>query len=182
MASGKSGKSAAPRAPRKISAQRLGKMAKDSGAKKAKIVSPETVKTEAWVRWKCQFGCGGFGSSLVCPPHSPTPEQTRGMLDEYNRAVLFEAPQGRVKAIAAELERELFLAGRYKAFGLGSGPCTLCESCAFEEGCRHARQARPAMEACGIDVFATVRRQGFTIDVVRDRRDPQHYFGLVLVD
>jgi hypothetical protein len=37
------------------------------------------------------------------------------------------------------------------------------------------------MEACGIDVFATVRRHGFTIDVVRGRRDQQHYFGLVLV-
>ena len=37
------------------------------------------------------------------------------------------------------------------------------------------------MEACGIDVFATVRRHGFTIDVVRGRKDQQHYFGLVLV-
>jgi hypothetical protein len=38
------------------------------------------------------------------------------------------------------------------------------------------------MEACGIDVFGTVRRHGFTISVVRGARDPQHCFGLVLVD
>jgi hypothetical protein len=38
------------------------------------------------------------------------------------------------------------------------------------------------MEACGIDVFATVRKHGFTIDVVRTPSDPQHYFGLVLVE
>ena len=50
------------------------------------------------------------------------------------------------------------------------------------EGCRHAEQARPAMEACGIDVYATARKHGFTINVVRTRRDPQHYFGLVLVE
>ncbi len=45
-----------------------------------------------------------------------------------------------------------------------------------------ADRARPAMEACGIDVFATVRKHGFTIDVVRTRGDPEHYFGLVLVE
>jgi hypothetical protein len=31
-------------------------------------------------------------------------------------------------------------------------------------------------------VFATARRHGFTINVVRDENDPQHYFGLVLID
>ncbi len=104
------------------------------------------------------------------------------MLDEYKRAVLFEAPRGKAKKIAAALERKLFLAGYYKALGLGAGPCNLCESCAFEEGCCHPSQARPSMEACGIDVFVTVRRHGFTINVVRTQRDPQHYFGLVLVE
>jgi len=104
------------------------------------------------------------------------------MLDEYQRAILFEGPRGKVKKIAAALERQVFLAGCYKAFGMGAGPCRLCPRCAFEEGCRHPDQARPAMEACGIDVFATVRRHGFAIEVVRSESDPQHYFGLVLVD
>jgi hypothetical protein len=36
--------------------------------------------------------------------------------------------------------------------------------------------------ACGMDVFATARKHGFTIEVVRTRRDPQHYFGLVLIE
>ena len=38
------------------------------------------------------------------------------------------------------------------------------------------------MEACGIDVFATVRKHGFAIEVVRTHGDPQHYFGLVLIE
>ena len=104
------------------------------------------------------------------------------MLDGYKRAILFEAPEGDAKKIAVALERVLFLHGYYKAFGLGAGPCQLCDTCAFEEGCRHPDNARPAMEACGIDVFATARKHGFTLDVVRTRRDPQHYFGLVLID
>jgi len=157
-------------------------LARAHGALSAKAISPRTVVTAEWVRWKCQFGCGGYGSSLVCPPHSPMPSQTRAMLDSYRRAILFEAPRGEAKKIAAGLERKLFLSGYYKAFGLGSGPCPLCRECAFEKGCRHPRLARPSMEACGIDVFTTVRRHGFTIEVVRTRHDPQHYFGLVLVD
>jgi predicted metal-binding protein len=151
------------------------------GAREAKVIAPSTVITAAWVRWKCQFGCGGYGTSRICPPYTPTPAETAEMLAGYSTAVLFEAPRGKTKAIAAALERQLFLSGCYKALGLGAGPCQLCRSCAFDDGCRHPDEARPAPEACGIDVFATARRHGFTIEVVRHRKDAQHYFGLVLV-
>ena len=157
-------------------------MALDKGALGAKLVPPKSVETGEWVRWKCQFGCGGFGSSLVCPPHTPTPGETRKMLDGYERAILLESPLGETKKIAADLERELFLAGHYKALGLGAGPCQLCDTCAFDEGCRHPCEARPSMEACGIDVYATARKHAFTINVVRTPEDPQHHFGLVLID
>jgi predicted metal-binding protein len=166
----------------RLSSRQLTSAALKAGALAAKVINPSTVETAPWVRWKCQFGCDGFGSSLVCPPHSPTPDQTRKMLDSYRRAILFETSLGRAKEIAVSLERTLFLQGCYKAFGLGAGPCELCPACALEKGCRHADRARPAMEACGIDVFATARKHGFTIEVVREPSDPQHYFGLVLVE
>jgi len=152
------------------------------GARWALIVRPADIVTGNWVRWKCQFGCDGYNSSRMCPPHTPTPEQTRRMLDEYRRGILFEAPRNTTKKIAAKLEREIFLAGYHKALGLGSGPCRLCQTCVCRGECRHPDEARPAMEACGIDVFATVREHGFTIDVVRSRKDPQHYFGLILIE
>jgi len=167
---------------KKTSDDPLVQMALDKGALAAKVIDPSTVETGHWVRWKCQFGCGGFGSSLVCPPHTPTPAETRRMLDEHSKAILFESPRGEAKRIAQELERECFLAGHYKALGLGAGPCELCQACAFDEGCRHPQEARPSMEACGIDVFATARKHGFTIDVVRTYKDPQHYYGLVIVE
>jgi predicted metal-binding protein len=154
----------------------------DLGARAAMIVPPREVVTAEWVRWKCRYGCDGFGSSFVCPPHTPPPAETRAMLDGYKAAILFEMPSGSTKEIAVGLEREIFLSGYYKAFGMGSGPCELCESCSFDKGCRHPEEARPAMEACGIDVFATARKHGLSIDVVRRRRDPQHYLGLVLIE
>jgi predicted metal-binding protein len=165
-----------------LAADALVALAVDLGALAAKVISPTQVETADWVRWKCRYGCECYNSSLVCPPHTPEPHQTRRMLDEYERAVLFEAPLGQVKTLAVAMERDLFLAGHYKALGLGAGPCMLCETCAFDEGCRHTDQARPAMEACGVDVYATVRRQGFTVNVVTCGDDEQHYFGLVLVD
>ena len=167
----------------KLTAPQLVKLAAEHGALVAKAVRPADVETGEWVRWKCRYGCGCYGSSLVCPPHTPTPGETRKMLDGYRRAVLFESPRGgHVKKIAVALERELFLTGFYKAFALGAGPCELCDECAFEDGCRHPHEACLAMEACGIDVFATVRKHGFTVEVVRDRHEPIHVFGLVLVD
>jgi predicted metal-binding protein len=153
------------------------------GAKSATAVKPADVVTGQWVRWKCRYGCDGYGSSLVCPPHTPAPEETRGVLDEYSAGILFECGRRQAKGIAVNLEREIFLSDYYKAFGLGSGPCRLCKDrdCAFDEGCRFPDEARPSMEACGIDVYATARRHGFTIHVVKDRSDIDHYFGLVLV-
>jgi len=94
----------------------------DLGAKEAKIIQPSTVVTAGWVRLKCQFGCDGYGSSLCCPPHSPTPEQTRRTLDEYKAAILahFRA-NGRATKTMTALEREAFLQGFHKALALGAG-------------------------------------------------------------
>ena len=159
--------------------------AKRLGAAEAKIISPETVVTAPWVRLKCQFGCGGWGGRLTCPPYSPTPEQTRAVLDCYRVAVLVHCPGGgkwqSIKRIVVALEREVFLAGHYQAFAFGSGPCDLCAECNLKS-CEHPDQARPAMEAAGIDVYATARANGFPIEVVRDHTCPQNYYGLVLID
>jgi predicted metal-binding protein len=155
------------------------------GAVGAKLVSPASVVTAQWVRMKCQFGCGGYGRRLTCPPHSPTPDQTRAMLDEYRLGVLAHVPNvshgDSVKTIVAKLEREIFLAGYYKAFAFGSGPCRLCEECNLES-CTHADQARPSMEAAGIDVYATAHANDFPIEVVKDHASPQNYYGLVLIE
>ena len=152
------------------------------GATEAKGVDPASVVTAAWVRMKCRFGCGMYGSNLCCPPHSPTPAETREVLDCYSRAILIHCKPGvSVREISVALERELFLAGYYKAFGYGEGPCLFCEKCNLER-CVHPRQARPAMEASGIDVFATARANGLPIDVVVDDSSDQNYYGLVLVD
>ncbi len=164
--------------------EQLLQKALEMGAEEGKVISPENVYTSTWVRLKCQFGCGEYGTRLTCPPRSPTPEKTRKMLDEYETAALIHFPSEvqELKLTMAELEREAFLSGYYKAFALGAGPCYLCEECNLDERCKHPHKARPAMEACGIDVYKTVREAGFPIEVVKDRRCSQDYYGLLLLE
>jgi hypothetical protein len=38
------------------------------------------------------------------------------------------------------------------------------------------------MEACGIDVFATARANGFEIEVVQSKDQKGDYYGVVLID
>ena len=156
--------------------------AREMGALDARLVDSSSVVTDPWVRWKCQYGCGGFNSNLCCPPHSPTPEQTRRVLDSYRRALLVRGTVGSdIHRWVIDLERELFLDGYYKAFALSSGPCSLCKEC-NRDRCARPGEARPSMEACGIDVFATVRKQNLPINVVTDRAGDQDCYGLLLIE
>lgn len=152
------------------------------GVTDAKIVPADSVVTAAWVRLKCQFGCDGYNRRLSCPPYTPTPQQTREVIACYRRALLVHCKSSpSTTEIVVKLEREIFLRGFYKAFGFGAGPCRLCKKCNLEE-CAHPEEARPSMEACGIDVYATARGNGFPIEVVRDYSDAQNHYGLILID
>ena len=156
--------------------------ARELGAVDAKVIDPGSIVTAAWVRLKCQFGCGGYNSSFCCPPHTPTPNETREVIDCYSRAILIHCKvRSDPKKIVQELEREVFLSGFHKALAFGDGPCALCDECNLVK-CIHPREARPSMEACGIDVYATARGNGLPIDVVVDRSSDQNYYGVILVD
>jgi predicted metal-binding protein len=155
--------------------------AKKLGAKDAKIIPAKSIVTAEWVRLKCQFGCGGYAGRLTCPPHSPTPEQTRKVVSEYKHALLIHGDEYTdVNEIVADLEREIFLDGYYKAYGMGAGPCSLCERCT--KRCRYPDRARPSMEASGIDVYATVHAHGFRLEVTKTRRSREDYYGVILIE
>jgi len=168
------------------------KRALEMGVDEAKVIDPGSVVTAEWVRMKCQYGCPGFGESLCCPPHTPTPDVTRKVIDSYCKAILLHQrlSKGKGRSERSKIFREaivpfeieIFLDGYYKAWSMGSGPCDLCKECNPSGTCRHGYKARPSMEACGIDVFKTARDNGFSIDVVQRHGDEMNLFGLVLVD
>ncbi|HSW39877.1 MAG TPA: DUF2284 domain-containing protein [Acidobacteriota bacterium] len=162
--------------------RRFVKTAMEIGAEDAKIIEASTIVTAAWVRLKCQYGCGGYNSNICCPPHTPGHEETRKVIDCYRKALMIQRKKaGTVTEIIVALEHEIFLSGYYKAFGFGAGGCFLCKTCP-ESGCDRPYEARPGMEGCGIDVYATARANGFPIEVVRDHGSDQNYYGIVLIE
>jgi predicted metal-binding protein len=169
-----------------VSYRKFVKRAVGLGADDARIIKTDTIVTGPWVRWKCKYGCDGYNSSLCCPPNTPDYRETRELVDSYKTALLVHiTDDGRswkgLTDLVATLERDVFLAGHFKAFALGAGPCNLCGECSMEV-CRHPEKARPSMESCGIDVFSTARNNGYTIEVLKDHSCPMNRFGLVLIE
>lgn len=170
------------------------KMVKKLGATDAKVIKSSQVVVKDWVRMKCRFGCDDYGKKLTCPPYSPTPDEFRKVLAEYRWAVLlrFEGSQheGTKKTLTYErnihdlvvkMEREAFLSGYYAAIGLAAGPCPHCDECDLK-ACKHPYLARPSMEGCGIDVFATARGAGYNIKVVVDESEKPTFYALLLLE
>ena len=164
------------------------KMALEKGIDQAVVVETSRVVTAPWVRMKCQFGCAGYGDSLCCPPRTPTPDEMRKILDSYTIGILLrrQIKKGgtaveRLSETAVAIERTLFLDGYYKVWTLGAGPCGGCKTCTMKT-CLHPDKARPSMEACGIDVYATARAYNLPIQVVRERTDTRNFYALVLVE
>ncbi len=160
--------------------ERVGKL----GFSRVTLLDPERVELAPWVRLKCRQGCPGYGRNLQCPPFSPDHRQMAGVLAGYRRALLVQgAPPGpEFHRRLLELERMLFLAGFPKALAFGAGPCTLCPTCDTSRPCRRPKLARPALEACGVDVYTTARRAGWRLEPVTERHGFVKYLGLLLVD
>ena len=160
----------------------------EMGIDEAKVIGPSSVATAEWVRMKRRFGCANFGKGLCCPPYTPTPDITRKVIDSYQKAILLhkrfykeQITTGFNEKIV-RLEKEIFLDGYYKAWSMGTGSCRICKECDPTGFCKYGLQARPSMEACGIDVYKTARNNGFPINVVRTHDDERNHFGLLLVE
>ena len=146
-------------------------------------LDPADVVLAAWVREKCRFGCDRYARGGRCPPRAPSLEDTRATLAGYRRAllVLGEPPAREFQERMLALERAAFLRGAVRALALTAGPCAMCAGCRPDD-CPRPDRARPSMEACGIDVYATARAAGVDLAPVAEPGDPVRYVGLLLVD
>ena len=168
--------------------EKLRLFAEELGSNRAIIIptSDLVVRTSAWA--KCYIpACKFYGSSIMCPPHNPlTPEITKQIVSEFSYGILLQldarvddfvgddwrrnhvATELKHKEIVAQLEGYAFHMGFHMAMGFTAGECSLClpdKPCAVLNGqdCIHPLRARPAMEACGFDVFAIANRVGWKI-------------------
>jgi predicted metal-binding protein len=160
-----------------------------------KWIDPRDVVIAQWVRTKCMFGCGNYGRNAACPPNVPSVAEVRQLFAEYRWAAIFhfahavDEPEDRhawtrgINQELIKLERELFLAGHYKAFLLCCDSCYLCDDCSgARETCKNPRAARPSPESMAIDVFATVRKLGFPIEVLSDYSQTMNRYAFLLIE
>ncbi|MCR6545568.1 DUF2284 domain-containing protein [Dehalobacterium formicoaceticum] len=153
------------------------------GFRKASVVSTEIIHIPNWVNWHCNYGCSNFGAPH-CPPNSPSPQQTREMLQDYTTCILIEGepPTGDFQRQVLKAEKAAFYDGYYRAFALWAGPCSICAECGGTEGCKNTQSARPSMEASGIDVYETVKRAGISLKPLSPDDYYVKYFAILLLE
>ena len=161
---------------------KISKMCTANKASGAWFIDPESIVFAHWTLYKCRYGCPAYNTTLCCPPHAPTLETTRAIAAEYSTGLLVNfSGATQVTRNIAEIEREIFLLDYYKVISFGAGPCKLCTECTLD-GCAFPHLARPSMEACGIDVYATVRQNGCRLNVLVSKEEEQNRYGLLLIE
>jgi predicted metal-binding protein len=90
--------------------------------------------------------------------------------------------QIKLHRLVNQLETMAFKEGFYLAAGLTGGDCSLCTECVTPqrgELCRHPFEARPSMEAMGIDVLKTCDNVGLPVSLSSGNK--VRWTGLVLL-
>jgi len=184
-------------------------MAERKGAAHARIIDSSDIVVDRRVRLKCEIPvCSSYNRHLMCPPNIMPVEEFEGIVRTYGKALLVQlegetdssdrsdkgiskelddsiAPtrsQRALHRLVNELEAAAFKKGFYLATGLIGGECLLCAECVSPssgEPCRHPFEARPSMEAMGIDVLKTCEKAGLKINL--SSKEKVMWTGIVLL-
>ncbi len=176
--------------------QELEELFRTHGCTDFKWIEPTEIVISQWVRMKCIYGCGGYGQVATCPPNLPSVLECERFFREYSDAVIFHfekkvaKPEDRhawtkkVNGKLSKLERDVFLLGHEKAFLLFMDTCRICGECpaGSKEECKEPRLARPSPEGMAIDVYATVRKLGYPIQVLSDYSQTMNRYAFLMIE
>ena len=173
----------------------LQKLFNEKGFPDYRWIEPSEIVVGQWVRMKCMYGCDNYGRNASCPPNTPQVAECRSFFNEYRLGTIFHFskqfsdPEERhawsreVNRSLLELEREVFIAGYQRAFLLFMDNCKLCRECAnTRASCRNKKMARPSPEGMGVDVFATVAKYGYPIEVLSDYQQEMNRYAFLLIE
>ncbi len=158
-------------------------------------LDPHEIVVSQWVRMKCEFGCPSYGRQASCPPNNPTVEECQRFFNEYHRALVLHfqkvAPEkaerkawsARTNLKLVNMERDVFITGYPKAFLLFMDCCEICAECVPDRAsCKEPKLSRPSPEGMAVDVFSTVRKLGYPINVLTDPTQMMNRYAFLLVD
>jgi predicted metal-binding protein len=165
------------------------------GYKDYRWIDPGEIVVSQWVRMKCMYGCTEYGKTAICPPNVPTVSECEIFFQEYNKAVVLhfekevEKPEDRfawtrkINLKLLELEKEIFCSGFEKTFLLFMDSCNICKTCQEKkEDCIEPKRARPTPEALGVDVYSTVRKANYPIQVLSDYSQMMNRYAFLLIE
>lgn len=158
-------------------------------------ITGKDVVVAQWPRFKCMYGCPSYGKKGTCPPSVPSVDECRQFFNEYKHIAVIhlkqavDEPNDRKKwskknnLNLLNLEKTTFLAGYPKAFLLFMDECRACDDCAAKrDECKHPQLARPCPEALGVDVFSTVKKLGFPIQVLKNVKEEMNRYSFLMVE
>jgi len=164
------------------------------GYSEIKFVHTPQIVVSRWVRQRCQYLCRATRQSDLCPPFSPTADDTLKMLDEYKFGLLLrqEVPLAAMadhgeawrtfEQALVESENEAFIRGYGKAFSIGAGNCLFGHHDDRARPCDFTGKTRPTLESIGVNLHDTLDMVGWEHHLVRDPDDPFQFFGLLLLE
>jgi predicted metal-binding protein len=158
-------------------------------------IDPREIVVAEWVRMKCLYGCVEYGKNAACPPNAPSVEACARFFREYKRAAVFhfskkvDRPEDRhawgrkLNLELLKLEAEVFKGGFVKVFLLFFDSCGICLECASARaGCKEPKLSRPTPDALAMDVYTTVRKIGYPIEVLSDYGQEMNRYAFLLID
>lgn len=155
--------------------ERLIALALSCGATKAAVIDGKAVVLDRVFRAVCKSnGCGVYGRCWMCPPDAGEIEVLMERVRSYEHALLFQiirnledsfdiegmGEAGRqINLLARRIRKEIASFPLQDTLVLAAGGCRVCEACTKPEGlpCRNPKEALLSLEACGIDVYRTVK-------------------------
>jgi predicted metal-binding protein len=188
---------AAPRRPKpgRMGTKDLERLFADRGFTDFRWIDPREIVVAEWVRMKCLYGCVEYGKNAACPPNAPPVDTCARFFREYKRAAVFhfgkkvDRPEDRhawgrkLNLELLKLEAEVFKGGFVKAFLLFFDSCGICLECASARAtCKELRLSRPTPDALAMDVYSTVRKIGYPIEVLSDYDQEMNRYAFLLID
>ena len=107
----------------------------------------------------------------------------KGTCEELETATTTLEWEVKLHMLVNQIEALAFKEGFYFAAGLIGGDCALCDECVTPQSnkpCRRPFEARPSMEAMGIDVLETCKRAGLPLFLSSSEK--VRWTGIVLLD
>lgn len=145
---------------------------------------------EERVKLKC-FYCKRYNNNWKCPPRIPDIDYKK-VIDEYENIIVVvirmeikdnyeqvrNESTNKLHRILLFLEQELFNENNSLAISFIGGSCKLCKNGCAEDKCRQPNLARIPVEATGINLIKTLRKQG--VDIKFPVKNEIHRYGMLL--